>query len=157
MSSPTDTVTTTVDRDTASATTVVDAPPGEVFDYLRRPANHAEISGDGSVRGTTTGPVVLGAGDRFGMRMRIGTSYRVTSQVVEYDEGRRIGWCHFFGHRWRWELEPLGDTRTKVTETFDLSTSKAPWVLRLVGLPRRHERNVAKSVGRVAARFASSP
>ena len=36
-------------RDTVSATAVVDVPPAEVFEFLRRPVNHAEISGDGTV------------------------------------------------------------------------------------------------------------
>lgn len=157
MTSPSDAVTTIVDRDTVSATTIVAAPPDVVFDYLRRPANHTEINGDGSVRGITVGPEVLAAGDQFGMQMRIGLPYRVISTVVEYNEGRRIAWCHFFGHRWRWELEPVGDSQTKLTETFDLSTSKAPWSLRLFGFPQRHKDNVAASVQQVAAHFASSP
>ena len=32
----------------------------------------------------------------------------------------------FLGDGWRWELEPTGDGKTRVTETFDMSTSKAP-------------------------------
>jgi len=39
-------VTVDQDRDTVSATTVVPAPPAEVFDFIRRPANHPIISGD---------------------------------------------------------------------------------------------------------------
>ena len=42
-----------ITTDTVSSTAVVDAPPAEVFEFLRRPANHAEISGDGSVRETS--------------------------------------------------------------------------------------------------------
>jgi uncharacterized protein YndB with AHSA1/START domain len=146
-------VTTAVDRDTVSATAVVNASPERIFEYLRRPANHPELSGDGSVRGTTVGPEVLAAGDRFGMKMHIKLPYRVTSKVVEYEEGRRIAWCHFNGHRWRWQLEPAGEGRTTVTETFDLSTARIPAVLRLAGLPRKHKGNVAKSVRNLAAHF----
>jgi uncharacterized protein YndB with AHSA1/START domain len=148
-----DEVTTHIDRDTVRATTVVNAPPAEVFDFIRRPANHPTISGDGSVQGATVGPERLGAGDKFGMRMKIGVPYRVRSKVVEFDEGRRIAWAHFSGHRWRWDIESEGDGRSRVTETFDLSTAKAPWALRLLGLPKGHERNVESSVRNVALHF----
>lgn len=152
--SETEGVETTVTRDTVSATAIVDAPPEAVFEYVRRPANHAAISGDETVKGTRTGPEVLSLGDRFGMSMRLVVPYNVTSKVVEFEPGRRIAWCHFGGHRWRWELEPAGEGRCKVTETFDLSTARLPAALRVMGYPRGHERNVARSVANVAAHFA---
>ena len=126
-----------------------------MFDFLRRPANHPEISGDGSVQGTTGSDQILGPGDRFGMKMRIGVPYRVGSKVLEFEENRRIAWAHFSGHRWRWELEPLGPDRTRVTETFDLSTARLPIALRLIGLPKGHENNVRKSVANVIRHFVT--
>lgn len=144
-------------RDTVSATTVVAAPPAEVFDYLRRPANHAAISGDASVRGTLVGPEVLEEGDRFGMQMKqFGLPYRMTSQVVELTQGTRIAWAHFGGHRWRWELEATPEGGTRLTETYDQTTAKVPLALRLVGYPARHRANVARSVAHVRDHFASS-
>ena len=140
---------------TVSATTTVDAPPEEVFEFLRRPANHPLISGDSSVKGTTTGPEVLSLNDRFGMSMKIGVPYRITNKVVEFEQDRRIAWCHVFGHRWRWQVEPAGEGRSRVTETFDLSTARVPGALRLMGYPKGHEKNVASSVANVAAHFAS--
>ncbi|GAB3929362.1 hypothetical protein GCM10029976_028870 [Kribbella albertanoniae] len=136
------------------ATAVVGADPAEVFDFLRRPVNHSIVSGDRSVQGAMRGPEALAAGDRFGMSMRIGLPYRVTSKVVEFEQDRLIAWCHFFGHRWRWELEPVGPGQTKVRETFDLTTARIPAALRLLGLPRAHSGNVAKSVGNVAKHFS---
>lgn len=149
-------VETSLTRDTVSATTVVEAAPEDVFDYLCRPANHAAISGDQTVRGTTFGPEVLSLGDRFGMNMRKGLPYRIANTVVEFEPGRRIAWAHFGGHRWRWEVVPAGDGRSQVTETFDLSTARLPVALRLMGLPKGHEQNVARSVANVAANFARS-
>lgn len=149
-----DGVTTTWDRDTVSATAVVDAPPEEIFEFLRRPANHAAISGDGTVRDVTGGEERLELGSRFGMRMKLGVPYRVSSTVREYAENRTIAWSHFGGHRWRWELEPLDERTTRVTETFDLSTAVFPPGLRIAGFPKRHERNVAQSVANVRAHFA---
>jgi hypothetical protein len=39
--------------------------------------------------------------------------------------------------------------RTNVTETFDMSTSRFPPGLRLLGYPGRHRDNVARSVANV--------
>ncbi|TDD54458.1 dimethyladenosine transferase [Kribbella antibiotica] len=148
-----DDVTVELTADRVSATTVVDADPSAVFDFLRRPANHAVISGDHTVRGAIKGPELLAPGSRFGMEMRIKLPYRVTSRVVEFEPDRLIAWCHFFGHRWRWELEPAGPGRTSVRETFDLGTAKIPAALRVIGLPQGHRGNVAKSVRNVANHF----
>jgi hypothetical protein len=47
------------------------------------------------------------------------------NHVVEFDEGRRIAWMPSEpgqprpGHLWRWELEPVGPARTRVTGTYD--------------------------------------
>lgn len=144
------------DRDTISATVEVDAAPADVFDLIRRPANHPIISGDATVKGTRHGPEVLSEGDRFGMDMKVfGVPYRITNKVVELVEGTKIAWAHVNGHRWRWELEPLADGRTRVTETFDLSTARFPPALRLVGFPARHRDNVARSVANVRDHFAA--
>jgi len=151
-----DGVTTILERDTVSATGVIDASPSEVFDFIRRPANHAEISGDHSVRGTVKGPELLGPGSRFGMKMKVGVPYRMKSRVVEFDEDRVLAWCHFSGHRWRWELQPTGDGQTQLTETFDLSTAKIPFLLRRMGYPKGHLSNVANSIANVAGQFAKS-
>ncbi len=143
-------------RDTISATVEVPATaPADVFEFIRRPANHAEISGDRSVRKAIKGPEVLGEGDRFGMDMKVGVPYRMTSQVKEFVPGEKIAWGHIGGHRWRWEVEATADGGTRVTETFDLSTAKFPPGLRLVGMPGRHRANVARSVANVRDHFAS--
>jgi uncharacterized protein YndB with AHSA1/START domain len=147
---------TSLTRDTVSATTIVEATPEAVFDFLRRPANHATVSGDQTVKGTVKGPDALSLDDRFGMKMRMGVPYRMTSKVVEFEQDRRIAWCHMAGHRWRWEIEPAGEGRSKVTETFDLSTARLPFALRLVGYPKGHESNVSASLANVAAHFAGS-
>jgi uncharacterized protein YndB with AHSA1/START domain len=150
-------VTSTVDKNTVQATGHVAAPPEEVFEYLRRPSNHMALNGDHSVRGALAGPPVLGPGDKFGMRMRIGLPYRVVNKVIEFEPGQRIAWCHFAGHTWRWELRPEGDG-TRVTETFDQSTARAPlpFFFRLTGYPKRHRDNLVKSVTNLAEHFAVS-
>ncbi len=145
---------TAEDHDTVSATTVVDASAAEVFDYLRRPANHAEISGDETVKGVTAGNERLELGSKFGMKMKIGLPYRISSKVVELEEDRVIAWAHFGRHRWRWTLEPLSADSTRVTETYDQSTAPFAAGLRLAGYPGRHRDNVEQSVRNVAGHFA---
>jgi hypothetical protein len=47
------------------------------------------------------------------------------NHVVEFEEGRRMAWMPAEvgqprpGHLWRWELEPAGPSRTRVTCTYD--------------------------------------
>ena len=49
------------------------------------------------------------------------------NHVVDFLEARRIAWNPSDvgqqppGHLWRWDLEPLGDDRTRVTHTYDWS------------------------------------
>ena len=152
-----DGVTLDEDRDTVSATAIVEAPAPAIFDLLRRPAVHERINGDGSVQGTWDGPAVIGPGSRFGMRMRLGLPYRVHSTVVEYEQDRVIAWHHFMGHRWTWRLEPADEQRSTVTETFDLSSAKAVFILRLMGYPGRHRDNVARSVANLRQLAETAP
>lgn len=149
----TDDVTTTLSEDTVSATGIVAATPDAVFDFLRRPSNHSELSGDGTVKGAKADDEVLEMDSKFGMKMKVGVPYRVSSKVVEFEQDRLIAWCHFGGHRWRWELAPV-EGGTQVTETFDMSTAKFPPALRLAGYPKRHEDNVADSVRNLIAHFS---
>lgn len=47
------------------------------------------------------------------------------NHVVEFDEGRRIAWRPAepgqepLGHLWRWVLEPIDSSHTRVTHTYD--------------------------------------
>jgi uncharacterized protein YndB with AHSA1/START domain len=104
----------------------VDAPAQAVFDVLADPAQHPAFDGSGTVLAQVSGPRRLALGARFGMGMRIRLPYRTDNTVVEFEEGRRIAWCHFNRHRWRYELEPAGEGSTLVTETFDGRTAVFP-------------------------------
>lgn len=149
-----DGVTTSLTDTTASATTIVAAAPEAVFDFVRSPANHAEISGDESVRDRISGPDLLEAESTFAMKMKRGPlPYRMKNKVVEFDRNRVIAWAHLGGHRWRWEFEPDGSGGTRVTETYDQSTARIPFVVKLMGYPKGHVANVANSVANVAEHF----
>ncbi len=123
----------------------VAAPPAAVFAILADPRQHARIDGSGSVQGSPRGPERLSEGAAFGMDMKLfGLPYKIRNRVVEFEEGRRIAWRHFGGHRWRYVLEPAG-SGTLVTESFDYSRH-GPLARRLVelaGFPARNRAGIA--------------
>jgi uncharacterized protein YndB with AHSA1/START domain len=119
----------------------IDAPATALFNCLARPALHALIDGSGMLRGTDDRKVVSGIGDVFEMRMfnDVLGDYLIENHVVEFEPDRRIAWepvvkatdkPEFLSRvgdrahlRWGWELSPLPDGGTRVTEFYDLSAA----------------------------------
>ncbi|MBK9740691.1 MAG: SRPBCC family protein [Actinobacteria bacterium] len=133
-----------------SARIVIDAPAQRIFDVLADPAAHAMFDGSDTLQGLVSGPDRLFLGAHFGMGMRIRLPYRTDNTVVEFEDGRLIAWCHFYRHRWRYELEQLDDgSRTSVTETFDGRTSLFPPGLLLINALANNQVAVAKSLVRL--------
>jgi len=134
-----------------SVSRLIDAPADVIFDVLADPARHAEIDGSGTVRGAQQDePDRLAMGAKFGMKMKIVVPYDMRSTVVEFEEDKLIAWAHFGKHRWRYELEAV-DGGTMVTETFDWSTSLAPFFIEAVGYPKKHIPNMQKTLERLEA------
>jgi uncharacterized protein YndB with AHSA1/START domain len=146
--------------DVASTERVIPAPPEKIFDLLADPSRHREIDGSGSVRDAKGGSERLALGSKFGMSMKMGVPYSMTSTVVEFEENRRIAWqtvpsvswgAKLGGGRiWRYELEPV-DGGTLVREVWDISQetglSKA-----LVDRGRKHTvENMEKTLARIEA------
>jgi uncharacterized protein YndB with AHSA1/START domain len=139
-----------------SAERIIHAPPERVFAVLADPARHPEIDGSGSVRHPRPGnPVRLSLGARFAMDMRIGMPYRITNEVVEFEENRRIGWRHWAHNVWRYELEPV-EGGTRVRETFDYSNGRGQLLLRVTGTARKNQQSIEKTLERLAE-FCESP
>jgi uncharacterized protein YndB with AHSA1/START domain len=131
-------------------TVVVHASAERVFDLLADPAKHAEIDGSGSVLAASDDhPQRLELGSTFGMKMRIGLPYAVTNKVVEYERNRRIAWRHFAGHRWRWELEPIDENTTEVTETFDWSRAPGGVTYGALGFLRSNTKGIEATLARL--------
>jgi hypothetical protein len=87
------------------------------------------------------------------MDMKMGARYPITNTVVEFEEGRRIGWRHFNGHVWRYQFEPVtGGTR--VTEQWDARPARNRLVLVLTGFPRRNRAGMRATLDRLAALVA---
>jgi uncharacterized protein YndB with AHSA1/START domain len=130
---------------------VIDAPAERIFAILSDPRRHPDIDGSGTLQQSIKGPERLELGSTFSMGMKVGVPYRMGNTVVEFEPERRIAWCHFGKHRWRYELEPQADGRTLVRETFDWSTARIPKVIELMGAPARNEPGMVKTLERLAA------
>lgn len=137
-------------------TRTIDTTPERIFALLVDPAQHPVLDGSGTVkavRGGSSSEEKLELGSTFGMDMQLGTSYKITNTVVEFEQDRLIAWRHFNGHRWRWQLRPVGDGQTEVTETFDWSTAKMPLAITLSPFPKRNKRGIEKTLDNLATMF----
>ena len=116
-----------------TAERVVPAAPEEIFALLADPARHVEIDGSGTVQRLVAGRGPMQLGSKFTMAMKaFGVPYRITNKVVEYEENRRIAWCHLVRNVWRYELEPA-DGGTLVTESADYRSVRfRPLTMRLI-------------------------
>jgi uncharacterized protein YndB with AHSA1/START domain len=132
-----------------SVSRIIPAERQRIFDVLADPRMHPVIDGSGTVREAQGEvPERLAYGSTFGMSMKMGAPYKIANTVVEFDDGRRLAWRHFHGHRWRYELEDV-DGGTKVTETFDWSTAKTKWTLEMAGIPKRNREAMDRTLERL--------
>ena len=106
-----------------SASREVAAGPGRIFELIADPAAQPRWDGNENLAVAPAGQRVRHVGDVFTMTLTRGSVRE--NHVVEFEEGRRIAWTPAEagkrppGHLWRWELEPLGSSRTRVTHTYD--------------------------------------
>ncbi len=144
--------------DVASVTRVIAAPPEKIFALLADPRQHRAIDGSGTVRDAKAGAERLELGSRFGMSMKMGIPYSMTSTVIEYEENRRIAWQTRppyswaeklgGGRIWRYELEPV-EGGTRVTEVWDIS-QEVGLTKSLVARGREHTvENMEKTLARI--------
>jgi hypothetical protein len=129
----------------------VNAPIADVFELIADPRMHAEFDGSGTVQRQIKGPGRLSKGATFGMAMRVKFPYTITNTVEEFDEPGRIAWRHLGRHRWRYELESLGESSTMVTETFDGSTALFPPALKIINAYENNQKAILKSLVRLKA------
>lgn len=146
---PGSTPTTTSGDRWVAVTRTIRSSPETIFALLSDPSRHGEIDGSNTVKGARGENAPLELGSRFGMDMKLGLPYRMTNTVTEFEPNRRIAWCHFGGHTWRYVLEP-SEHGTIVTETFDWSTAKFPPMYPIMGWPKRHIGNMERTLARLA-------
>ena len=133
---------------TAAARITIDAPASRIFDLLASPAAHQRFDGSGTVRKVISGPERLYLGATFGMAMKIKVPYRIKNTVVEFEENKKITWCHLMKWTWCYELQSISATQTIVTESFDASKIPAfsKWWLKRTGAMAHNPKWMAKSL-----------
>lgn len=108
-----------------SASREVAASAEVIFHLIADPSEQPRWDGNDNLAQAPTGQRVRRTGDVFTMVLTGGNVRE--NHVVEFEEARRIGWQPAEpgrprpGHLWRWELEPTGESTTKVTHTYDWS------------------------------------
>jgi uncharacterized protein YndB with AHSA1/START domain len=107
----------------ASASRVIAADPERIFEFIADPAQQPLWDGNDNLREAAQGQRVRAVGDVFTMTLTRGSIRE--NHVVEFEEGRLMAWRpaepgqESPGHLWRWELEAVGPSRTRVTHTYD--------------------------------------
>lgn len=111
------------EQQVVSASLTVDAPAEVIFELIADPAKQPEWDGNDNLESADADQRVTGVGDVFLMSLTNGKTRE--NHVVEFDEGRLIAWKPSPiggaqpGHLWRWELNPVDESRTEVTHTYD--------------------------------------
>jgi hypothetical protein len=132
------------------ATISISAPAQAVFGVLADPSTHAAVDGTGWVRESLDGKPITAAGQVFRMAMYFNNPdqpsnhYEVANLVEVFDPPRAIAWkpgqgadnanLEFGGWIWRYDLEPVGPSETKVTLTYDWS-AVPPQIRERIGFP----------------------
>ncbi len=106
-----------------SASREIPAGASQIFELIANPAQQPRWDGNDNLREAPAGQRVRAVGDVFSMILMGGQVRQ--NHVVEFDEGHRIAWRPAEpgqeppGHLWRWELDPIDSSRTRVTHTYD--------------------------------------
>ena len=106
-----------------SASREIAGTPAQIFELIADPAQQPRWDGNDNLSEAPDGQRVHAVGDVFTMTTTKGNVRE--NHVVEFVEERRIAWRPAEpgqeppGHLWRWELEPVDPSHTKVTHTYD--------------------------------------
>jgi uncharacterized protein YndB with AHSA1/START domain len=107
-----------------SASREIAAGAGTIFELIADPARQPSWDGNDNLAVAAAGQRVRGVGEVFAMTLTRTSGVR-DNRVIEFEEGRLIAWmpgdagAEPAGHLWRWRLEPLDESRTLVTQTYD--------------------------------------
>ena len=140
---------------TVSRSVQIAAPVTTLFEQIADPHRHPELDGSGTVRDTDVkGPHRLSKGDKFTVGMtQYGLPYKITSTATAVEDNHLVEWQHPLGHKWRWEFAEVSPGTTKVTETFDYSTAKLPFVIELLGMQKQNASGIEKTPTTLADRY----
>jgi len=106
-----------------SASREIAAAANTIFELIADPAQQPRWDGNDNLAQAAPGQRVRATGDVFVMTLSTGSPRE--NHIVEFAEGSLIAWTpsevgkHPPGHLWRWRLEPIDASRTRVTHTYD--------------------------------------
>lgn len=145
------------ERTSVSVEREIPADAAAIFALLNDPTGHVVLDGSGTVRESAPGnPTALRLGSTFKMGMHMGVPYRMSNTVVEWEQDRRIAWQQGWGkHIWRYVLTPT-PAGTLVRETFDWSTARTHFLLKLIKAETRNRVSMEATMDRLEAHFTTS-
>lgn len=106
-----------------SASRDIAAPTALIFELIADPRRQPEWDGNDNLVEIVRGERITAKGQIFAMRTTKGNIR--DNLVVDFAEGRRIAWRPGddggapAGHEWRWQVDPIDDTTSRVTHTYD--------------------------------------
>ena len=106
-----------------SASREIEAGADRLFELIADPTQQPRWDGNDNLADARTRQRIRAVGQVFTMLTTKGNVRE--NHVVEFDEGRLIAWRPAepgqepIGQLWRWELEPINSSRTRVTHTYD--------------------------------------
>jgi len=117
----------------------INAPATRIFSILSNPAMHPQVDGTGMLRSGVDNEAISKVGDKFYTTMvhwDMG-NYVMENHVFEFEQDRLIAWEPVLfsiespkfqsqvgspaQQQWGWQLEPLDEDSTRVTEFYDCS------------------------------------
>ena len=118
-----------------SASRRIKASAHDLFAIVSSPAGHVRIDGSGMLEAAPDAQPLEAVGDVFDMEMDRTplndipglVKYKVRNTVTRIEPDRLVEWCvgnddqPSYGYTWGWELAPVSDTETDVTNYFDWS------------------------------------
>jgi len=146
-------------QDVVTVERLIPAEADAIFELIAHPSRHQEIDGSGTVR-SAKGPAKddrMALGSKFGMSMKMGVPYAMTSTVIEFEEARRLAWqtrgpgplgALVGGRIWRYQLEPV-EGGTLVKESWDISQEAALTKLAIKGLAKKTAENMSATLARI--------
>lgn len=122
-----------------TATREIEASADAIFALIADPAQQPRWDGNDNLAEAAPGQRVRAVGDVFVMTLTKDGAVR-DNHIVAFTEGREIAWRPApqgeqpAGHQWGWQLEPLAESRTRVTHIYDFTS-----------LPPEQEKRLAKA------------
>jgi hypothetical protein len=145
-----------------SATRRIAAPASKIFQIVSSPDGHIQIDGSGMLEASPGAKPLTAVGDTFDMDMDRTplndipnlVKYNVRNTVTQFVPDRLIEWTVGsadrppLGHVYGWQIEPVSDTESKVTNYCDWTAisqetkDRRPWPVVPVEMLEKSVRNL---------------